>query len=82
MYYFLLNSILSMAHRSAYHEKAYRKGKVALSTASAKKAAAGAAARDFLGGKFKTAAAAAREYEVDPMAVTRRIWYLFLSRNS
>lgn len=64
-----------MSHRTAKHEKSYRKGKVALIQAAAKKEAAATAAADFLAGKYKSVTEAAREHNVDHMAVHRRIWY-------
>ena len=66
-----------MSHRTARHEKAYRKGKKALIEASAQKQAACDAAADFLHGDYKTMREAAIAYEVDPSAVRRRVQYVF-----
>lgn len=64
-----------MSHRTAHHEKAYRKGKKALDERTAAKKDACDAASDFLAGKYKTATEAANAYEVDVSAVRRRVQY-------
>lgn len=65
-----------MSHRTAKHEKAYRKGKSALKSGTAAKTAAASACTDFLDGVYKTVKEAAKIYEVDVMAVHRRLWYV------
>ncbi len=65
-----------MSHRTAKHEKAYRKGKSALKSGATAKKAAASACTDFLDGVYKTVKEAAKIYEVDVMAVHRRLWYV------
>ncbi len=68
-----------MSHRPAKHEKAYRKGKLALKASAASKEAAGRAASEFRERLFKTVKEAAKKYGVDDMAVHRRLKCALLS---